>query len=334
VSIAGRWRGSWARRAALTALLCTVLVAAGATVRQDEAAAGEHPRIAWQGANPYIFAVGDSLLEQCREDFGMGWRSLGYAAWPGATAADLRARLDGSGQGWPAWTVTESSVEEERQWFRDAGSLVIALGTNDVKFATVAEWRGNIEWFMHQARGRPVQWFTVHNPLFQANVDLFNAELRLATNRWPNLRLMDWGRLAGANPGVLTSDGVHVAAYREGCQQSRNRLIQHAAPAVPGATTPIGFWYADPQRTGPVRLNGWGAALAPTADAGVSLNVRSDWRHVGRFPVDRPTADIWARAASGRSFAQSIGAEHRGRVVCLDLVDELAQVTSLGCSVA
>jgi hypothetical protein len=333
MKITGVRHGSWAGRVALTALLCSVLVVAGATVRPDRAAAGDHPRTAWQGTNPYIFAVGDSLLEQCREDFGMGWRSLGYAAWPGATARDMRARLDGSGRGWPAWTVTESSLDEERQWFRDAGSLVIALGTNDVKFTTVTEWRDDIEWFMNQARGRPVQWFTVHNPAVQGNVDLFNAELRLATNRWPNLKLMDWERFARADPRALLSDGVHVATYRDGCQQGRNRLIQHAAPAAPGNTEPVGFWYADPSQTGPVHLNGWGAAFAPTPAAGVSLNVRSDWRHVSRFAVDGPTTDIWARTASGRSFGLVIGAEHRGRVVCLDLVDQRADFTSLGCRV-
>jgi hypothetical protein len=330
----GRRRRGWrAARAALTVVLCGLFLAAGSFVREDSAEAGEQPRIAWQGTNPYVFAIGDSLLEQCRQDFGMGWRSLGYAAWPGATAGDMRARLDGSGRGWPAWTVTESSVEEERQWFRDAGSLVIALGINDVKFTTVTQWRANIEWFMNQARGRPVQWFTIHNPPIQASVDLYNAELRQATDRWPNLKLMDWHAYAVANPTILLRDQVHLATYREGCQQGRNRLIQHAAPAVPGNTKPVGFWYTHPGRTGPVRLNGWGAAFVPTPAAGVSVNVRVDYRHLTRFPANAPTGDIWAQTASGRAFGHAIGAEHRGRMVCLDLVDQRAQFTSLGCRV-
>ena len=174
-------------RAVLAVLFCVLFLVAGGAVLPEPARAGDSPRIAWQGSNPYVFAIGDSLLEQCREDFGMGWRSLGFVAWPGATAGDMRGRLDGTGSGWPAWTITESSLQEERQWFRDAGSLVVALGINDVKFTTVAEWRDNIDWFMSQARGRPVQWFTL-TTLHPGHIDLFNAELRLATERWPNLQ--------------------------------------------------------------------------------------------------------------------------------------------------
>jgi hypothetical protein len=317
----------------LAVVLATVAIVVGMTARPVPAVAGESPQIAWQGTNPYVFAIGDSLLEQCRQDFGMGWRSLGYIAWPGATAGDMRGRLDGTGFGWPAWTVTESSLEEERTWFRDAGSLVVALGTNDVKFTSIDEWRANVEWIMDQSRGRPVQWFTIHNPPFQGAVDAFNAELRLATDRWPNLKLMDWERYSRANPDVLLNDGVHLATYREGCQQARNRLIQTAAPAVPGRTAPVGFWYEDSMRSGPVRLNGWGAGYVPDPRATVAINVRVDWRHHSRIPVDKATSDIWAQSASGRAFGDTIGAEYRGHVACLDLVDSRDQFTSLGCRV-
>lgn len=177
-----------------------------------------------------------------------------------------------------------------------------------------------------------MQWFTIHNPPFQAAVDLFNGELRQATERWPNLRLMDWERYAVANPGVTQSDQVHLATY-DGCLRARNRLIQHAAPAVPGDTAPTGHWYADALRTGPVALNGWGAAYAPTPAAGVSVNVRVDWRHLTRFAVTAPSTDLWAQSASGTGFTHQLGAEHRGRLVCLDLVDRLGQFTSLGCRV-
>ncbi|SOD93814.1 hypothetical protein [Blastococcus haudaquaticus] len=314
-------------------LLCSLLIMAGSVVRPDRAEAGDAPQIAWEGNNPYIFAVGDSVLAQCGQQFGMGWRSLGFIGWGGATASDMRGRLDGTGSGWPADSVTESSVQEERLWFRDAGSLVIALGINDVKFVTVAEWRDNVDWFMTQARGRPVQWFTIHNPPFQANVDLFNAELRLATDRWPNLKLMDWERYASAHPEVTISDRVHLAYYREGCELARNRLIQHAAPAVPGKTSPTGFWYVDSRTTGRVALNGWGAAYAPTPAHGVQVNVRVDWRHFARLPVDRPTGDIWANAASAQAFGHSLGAEYRGHAVCLDLVDQRGQFAHLGCRI-
>ncbi|MGY1617795.1 hypothetical protein ACI797_13740 [Geodermatophilus sp. SYSU D00691] len=317
----------------LRSLLVVAAVLTASLSGAVPASAGAVPTVAWQGTNPYMFAIGDSLLEQCGPSFGMGWRSLGYIGWPGATSDDLRGRLDGTGSGWPQWTVTESSVQEERQWFRDAGGLVLSLGTNDVKVLSLERWRANIDWFMTQARGRPVQWFTVHNPQWQATVDLFNAELRLATDRWPNLKLMDWERYAQENRGVLLFDKVHLATNAWGCQAARNRMIQHAAPAVPGRTAPIGYWYEAPRGTGPVGLNGWAAGFVPDPGKVVSVNVRVDWRHLTRFPADRPTGDLWAQTASGRAFGHTLGAQYRGHVVCLDLVDATHQFTALGCRV-
>ncbi len=49
----------------------------------------------------------------------MGWRSLGYIAWPGANTRHMRERLTIRTEGW-SWS-TESSNAEERLWFRDAG---------------------------------------------------------------------------------------------------------------------------------------------------------------------------------------------------------------------
>ena len=88
-----------ARRALQVVLLCCALLSVVTAIRPDGARAAEVPGVAWQGTNPYIFAIGDSLLEQCRQEFGMGWRSLGYIGWPGATSADMRGRLDGTGTG-------------------------------------------------------------------------------------------------------------------------------------------------------------------------------------------------------------------------------------------
>jgi hypothetical protein len=183
--------------------------------------------------NPHVFGVGDSLLQQCGQVFGMGWRSVGFAAWPGATSADLIGRLDGSGSGWPDWTVTENSLQEERNWFHEAGSLVISLGTNDVKELTVEQWRANIDWFLMQAHGRPVLWFTIHNPVFPAAAQLFNDELRAAAERAPNLTLLDWDGWAQAHPGALLPDQVHLATFDDGCRQGQNQLIQRAAPEYP-----------------------------------------------------------------------------------------------------
>lgn len=290
-------------------------------------AADNVPRIPWTGTNPYGFAIGDSVLRDCGPEFGMGWRSLGFIGWPGSDTRAMRARLESGTEGWD-WT-TEPSNAEERVWFRDAGWLVIGLGTIDVKSMGADEFRGNVDWFLGQSRGRPVLWFNIVNPPFQAQVDAFNAVLYEATTRWPNLKVMDWARWVQLNPGSLI-DGVHVATSY-GCTEGRDRLIRHAAPDVPGETAPRGYWYEDRSTTGPVRLNGWGATNAPDRRGRLEVNVRADWAHVGRWPVDKPTSDLWAQTASGRGFGIEIDPGFRGRLLCLDLVDAAGQFTALGC---
>ena len=310
----------------LAAVLLTVLgVVAPAT------AAAPIPRVGWVGTNPYGFEIGDSIVQQCGETFGMGWRSLGFIGWPGSTTADMRGRLDGTGSGWPDWTVTEDSVEMERIWFRDAGWLVIGLGTNDVKTMSAEQFAANVDWFMAQSRGRPVEWFTIHNPPFQAQVDAFNAVLTAKAAQYPNLLLLPWDSWADQHPGALLSDQVHVATSY-GCDEGRDRLIQAGAPAVDATTAqPVGYWYPDPSTTGTVYLNGWGASRLPTADSPVVLNIRADWAHVGRVPVANPTGDLYAQAAAGHGFGVALGPEYRGHLICLDLLDAAGQWTPLGC---
>lgn len=293
-------------------------------------AQADTPRVPWTGANPYVFALGDSIVQQCGEQFGMGWRSLGFIGWPGSDTSTMRGRLDGTGaKTWDDWTVTESSLEEERTWFRDAGSLVIGLGTNDVKVMEAAQFRANIDWYLEQSRGRPVQWFNITNPPFQAKVDQFNAELLAAEKRWPNLKVMDWARWVRENPGQL-HDGVHVS-FPSGCTEGRDRLVRHAAPDEPGKTAPDGYWYPAPGGTGSFALNGWGAPNVPDKRGPLQVNVRADYKHVGRWSVSGGTNDPWALAASGRAFGVGMGPEWRGRLFCLDLVDSAGQFTALGC---
>jgi len=289
------------------------------------------PDVPWVGANPYGFAIGDSVLEQCRADFGMGWRSLGYVGWPGATTTEMRTRLTDGREGYPY--TTEASNAEERQWFRDAGWLVVALGTNDGwRGVPMVETRANIEWIMTEARGRPVLWFDVRqSPQLSAGADAVNEELQAAAGRWPNLKILPWHAWTAANADELI-DGVHVKTYERGCEQGRNRLIRHGAPAEStAADNPIGYWYPHPATSGPVPLTGWLAGYTPRQREYVSLNVRSDYGHVGRWSATGATSDLWAWAAGGRSFSVTLGAEFRGHLICLDAIDATGQWTSLGC---
>jgi hypothetical protein len=278
------------------------------------------PTIPWTGGNPYGFALFDSVGRDCGEQFGMGWRSLGMVGWPGANTTMMRQRLTSMSEGWE-WT-TESSNEEERLWFRDAGFLTIGLGAIDVKTIPVEEFVANVDWFLAQSRGRPVMWFNIVNPPFQATVDQFNDALDAAAIRWPNLKIMDWDRWVTEHPGSLI-DGVHVATPFA-CIEGRDRLIRHAAPDVPGSTHPRGWWYGG--------TGGWGAANTPNLLGPLEVNVRADYVHVGRWSVGSPTNDPWALAASGRGYTVPASAVPPGKLVCMDLVDAAGQFTSLGCA--
>lgn len=316
------------------AVLAVALAVAAILATATPATAGDRPSSPWVGANPYGFAIGDSIVQQCGESFGMDWRSLGFIGWSGADSSQMRARLDGSGSDWPAWTVTEPSVEDERVWFRDAGWLAVGLGTNDARTQTPATFRANLDWILEQSRGRPVLWFDIYNPPFQAQADALNAELRAAADRWPNLKVLPWAQWAREHPAALLSDQVHISDPY-GCVEGRWKLVQAAAPLIPGrGHAPVGYWYPAPAATGPVRLNGWGATYVPTLSGPLEVNVRVDWQHAGRYPVSSPTGDTYAIAASGRAFGVELPATARGHLVCLDLVDAEGEFTALGCRTA
>lgn len=293
--------------------------------------ASDTPGIPWTGGNPYGWTMGDSIIEQGGQDAGLGWRSLGFIGWPGADTTMMRGRIEGTipESSWPAWTVTEDSVEMERVWFRDAGFWQIGLGTNDVKTMSADQFRANVDWFLEQSRGRPVLWFNIVNPPFQAQADKFNAVLNDATDRYPNLKVLDWATWVRQNPGALMSDGVHIATPY-GYDEGRYRLTRAAAPELAADTPPRGYWYWNPAGDGSFGLNGWGSTNAPDPRGPLEINVRADWQHVGRWPVDRATGDLWARTASGHGFGIGMGPGDRGHLYCLDLVDA-AGFTSLGC---
>jgi hypothetical protein len=291
-----------------------------ATGTAPASTAAPNPTVPWTGTNPYGFALFDSVGRDCGERFGMDWRSLGMVGWPGANTTMMRQRLTSMSEGWP-WT-TEPSNAEERQWFRDAGFLTVGLGAIDVKTIPIEEFVDNVDWLLQQSRGRPVMWFNIVNPPFQAEVDIFNDALDAAAIRWPNLKIMDWERWVDEHPGSLI-DGVHVATPFA-CTEGRDRLIRHAAPDIPGQTAPRGWWYGG--------TTGWGAANTPNLAGPLEVNVRADYAHVGRWPVVLPTDDPWALAASGRGWSVMLPTSTVGMLVCMDLVDAAGQFTPLGCA--
>ena len=122
-----------------------------------------------------------------------------------------------------------------REGFR--GCWVIALGTDDTADVAVGSAVGRmarIGRMMSVAAGEPVLWIGVktllnNGPYAEANMQLWNATLRQACARYPNMRIFDWGVVA--RPRWFISDGTH---YTSAGYAARARLIARAlAEAFP-----------------------------------------------------------------------------------------------------
>jgi LGFP repeat len=224
--------------AAVLSLLC---VLAGTTSIATSAGAAT----SWVASGPGVFGLGDSLFLQCGESLGVGTRSRGMVGWAGGTTEAMRARLSTSGGSWPY--TTEPSHAAELAAFRDAPTLVVGLGTNDVHGSVSAtRFRANVDWFMARAEGRPVLWFDLHNPAFSSRVAAFNTILAGAADRWPNLRILDWSGYVAAHPDAVMDDGVHLASYTA-CREGRLALIRAAVPPVAGQPADPGWEDPPPQ---------------------------------------------------------------------------------------
>jgi uncharacterized protein with LGFP repeats len=221
-----------AQRLVLAALASLALVGAVLAVASPAAADPS-----WTVTNPTVFGLGDSLFWQCGESLGLGDRSLGMIGWNGGTTQDMRDRMSSSTPDWPF--MTESSHAEELADFRDAGTWVIGLGSNDIRISDASRFQANVEWFMQQAQGRPVEWFTLYYPAFGAKADQFNAVLQDAALRYSNLRLLDWNGFAAGHPAAIAEDRLHIADYTGGCEDGRFALIRANVPDVVDQPTPV-----------------------------------------------------------------------------------------------
>jgi hypothetical protein len=117
------------------------------------------------------------------------------------------------------------------------GCWVIALGTNDTADVAIGSATGRmarIQRMMGAAHGQPVMWVNVISllaggPYAEANMQQWNAALRQACPRYPNMRIFDWASLA--RPSWFISDGIHYtsAGYAIRGQQ----IAQGLAKAFP-----------------------------------------------------------------------------------------------------
>jgi lysophospholipase L1-like esterase len=102
-------------------------------------------------------------------------------------------------------------------------ALVIALGTNDM-ISKPETWypRWVIDTAMNKTRGLPVLWVNLEFSQtgrgdWRARGVRFNRELRLATQRYPNLSIADWNTaFTPKSKSRFIADGVHltVSGYK------------------------------------------------------------------------------------------------------------------------
>ena len=117
------------------------------------------------------------------------------------------------------------------------GCWVFALGTNDtanVSIGSTVSRAARIKEMMSVAHGEPVMWVNLRSlvsggPYAESNMQLWNAALRQACARYPNMRIFNWASVVHDNWYI--SDGIHFTS--EG-YQFRGHLIAHAlAKAFP-----------------------------------------------------------------------------------------------------
>jgi len=107
-----------------------------------------------------------------------------------------------------------------RAWRREGyrGCWVFALGTNDtanVSVGSAVGRMGRIEEMMSVAHGEPVLWVNVRTldasgSWAEGNMLLWNAALREACAKYPNMRIFDWASVA--SPAWFISDGIHYTS--------------------------------------------------------------------------------------------------------------------------
>lgn len=194
-----------------------------------------------------VLVLGDSISwQQCDGDQQvvlprvglLSARDGGCYGWSGATTAEMRELVDNPG--WAAPRLGPGRPAPRfglRQRLDAADLLVLGLGTNDAVRERDAydrarwpagdgawpyfhvplangEFARQVDWFLQQARGRPVLWVDVGTrtpePVFAASAVQYDAALVAAEARWPNLTVLRWSDRVRAD-GALLKDEAHVS---------------------------------------------------------------------------------------------------------------------------
>jgi hypothetical protein len=162
----------------------------------------------------------------------------------GARYADVgvrHLRVDASG----GRSIVESlpgqvnGYDVAHAWWKQGyrGCWIFALGTNDtanIAAGSAVGMMARIDRMMSVAHGEPVLWVNTRTelsagPWSAANERLWDATLRRALARYPNMRIFDWS--AVAQPGWFLPDGIHYNSA--GCAARAKAIADALARAFP-----------------------------------------------------------------------------------------------------
>jgi len=201
----------------VVALLSTVAFAAGAATSQNTHTRG------------LILFAGDSNITMAAGAFNatLTWREHndnGYVpVFAGRVGAAIRTPdcLDAANcNTFDYWKLKLATILPKL----DADAIVTDLGINDTVEAGTATTQGyvsyseKIDWFMGLVGDVPVFWTllpcAIEPPARELGCKRVNVALAQASDRWPNLSVLEWNVAANTHPEYMGSSGsgVHYSA--------------------------------------------------------------------------------------------------------------------------
>lgn len=190
------------RRACVVALLAlgALLVPASPGLAAPAPAAAGQER----APQPQLYVLGDSLADPDEGDTSTHPFLLKKARSLGLRYV-VHAEL-GMGTTW-------GLAELRRHPPARGATVVVQLGTNDIY--TPALFRKNLRLIMKELRGHEVLWVNIHvSERFKKGYGLdaaINKTLRLKSEKYPRLHVLDWKSYARKNR-IRPTDGLHYDA--------------------------------------------------------------------------------------------------------------------------
>lgn len=211
------------------------------------------------------------------------------------------------------------------------GCWVIAMGVNDVgNIASGAQGSGErIAMVMDKLKGQEVLWPTITtttpaNPAFsKANMDKFNAAIKAAAAKYPNLKVYDFA--AQAKPEWTAGDGIH---YTTAGAVARNKMIADALAAEFPAQEPAPQKPASAGSAEADQTPAWGSIRVPIALAAAraqstglekvtaaiadsnSVAATELWKELGAHPGKKVTEVLAELGAKGTKVAGDPGTSY------------------------